>query len=266
MSHTKVVLVSNDAGATSTSVEAGKLVFFVNDAATASGDLAAIAAGTNYQYMTGEGSSIRFDGANVISKEVQVHVAGTQQVLQVTPVVESDGSAYIKLIDVTDGREKFAIATFEAPAKSGQTAAQAVDLLVDAINASKRDVFKDVEAAENSGDNTIIDITIPLGKIFRGAANDASGAVSIATDAVLPIGTAALVNAEFEDALPLQGVTNLAGPNVVKPANPAVSGTYDRTVIAVKQTVGQREDLHEIVIYTLASNTTLNAALDTHVG
>ena len=265
MSHTKVVLVSKDAGVTSTSVTGDLLVAFVNDQATASSGLAAFAAGTKYQYQTGKGSSIRFDGADVESSTVQDHVAGTQQVLQVTPVRESDGSAYIKLIDVTEGREKFVIGTFEAVDAASDAAA--VDQLVAAINASKHQAFKDVVAAENGNDATIIDITIPLNKVFRGASNDASSAVTIGTDAVLSIGTVDKVNAEFQDALPLQGVTNLSGPNVVAPANPASgSETYDRSCIFLKKTVGDREDIHEIVIYSLASNTTLNGHLDTHLG
>ena len=265
MSHTKTVLVSKDAGATSTSPTGDLLVAFVNDTATASGSLAAFSAGTKYQYQTGKGSSIRFDGADVESSTVQTHVAGTQQILEVTPVIESDGSAFIKLINVTEGREKFTIATFEAVGAANDAAA--VDQLVLAINASKRDVFKDVVAAEKSGATTVIQITMPLNVNMRGASNDNSSAVTNATPAVFTIGTVADVNAEFEDGLPIQGVTNIAGPNVVKPAAPASgSETYDRSCIYLKKTVGDREDIHEIVIYSLASNTTLNGHLDTHLG
>jgi hypothetical protein len=205
MSHTKTVLVSKDAGATSTSVTGDLLVAFVNDTATASSSLAAFAAGTKYQYQTGK--------------------------------ADNDAAA--------------------------------VDQLVTAINASKRDVFKDVVAAEKSGATTVIQITMPLNVNMRGAANDNSSAVTNATPAVFTIGTVADVNADFEDGLPIQGVTNIAGPNVVKPAAPASgSETYDRSCIYVRtdDVAHGRIDMHEIVIYSLASNTTLNGHLDTHLG
>ena len=267
MSHTKTVLVSKDAGATSTSVTGDKLVAFVNDTATASSSLSSFSAGTKYQYQTGKGSHLRFDGADVVSSTVQDHVAGTQQILEVTPVIESDGSAFIKLINVTEGREKFTIATFEAVGAANDAAA--VDQLVLAINASKRDVFKDVVAAEKSGATTVIQITMPLNVNMRGASNDNSSAVTNATPAVFTIGTVADVNEDFEDGLPIQGVTNIAGPNVVKPANPATgTETYDRSCIYVRtdNVAHGRVDMHEIVIYSLASNTTLNGHLDTHLG
>ena len=180
-------------------------------------------------------------------------------------MIEDDKSAFIKLINVTEGREKFTIATFEAVGAENDAAA--VDQLVAAINASKRDVFKDVTAAEKTGATTVIQITMPLNVNMRGASNDKSSAVTNATPAVFTIGTVADVNAEFEDGLPIQGVTNISGPNVVKPAAPASgSETYDRSCIYLKKTVGDREDIHEIVIYSLASNTTLNGHLDTHLG
>jgi len=263
MSFVKTVLVSNDAGAAATTVEPGKLVLFVNDTATASGSWAAAVAGTKYQLMTGNGKSIRFDGADIVKASNKAYTAGTSQVLQVTPVIESDGSAFIKLIDVTDGREKFAIATFEAVGAANNAAA--VDQLVDAINASKRDVFKDVQAAENGSDATKIDITIPKGYIFRGASNDASSAVTQSTAPVLPFGTPALVAADVDAALPFEGVTNLAGQNVVKPASTA-TGTYQAFVVELNKTVGDREDVHEITVYIPSANTTLNGQFDTLLG
>ena len=268
MSHTKTVLVSNDAAATATTVASGKLVAFVDGAAVASSaPWAAInasgSAAKTFQFQTGEGGSLLFKGADVKSSTIQDYVAGTQQVLEVTPVVEADGSAFIKLINVTEGREKFTIATFEAPAKAGQNAAAAVDLLVIAINASKRDIFKDVQAAEKSGATTVIEITMPLNVSMRGASNDASSAVSVATAPIFSIGAPADVNADVQAALPIQGVTNIAGPNVVKPAVVTGANTYDRTCLFVEQTHGNRTDIHEIVLYTLSGNTTLNGTLDT---
>jgi len=266
MSHTKTVLVSNDAGATATSVASGKLVAFVDGTATAStAPWAAInasgSAAKTFQFQTGEGSSLLFKGADVKSSTIQEYAAGTQQILEVTPVIEADKSAYIKLINVTEGREKFTIATFEAVGAADNAAA--VDQLVSAINASKRDIFADVVAAEKSGATTVIQITMPVNVNMRGAANDASSAVTNATPAAFSIGAPADVNAEVQAALPIQGVTNIAGPNVVKPAVVTGSNTYDRTCLFVEQTHGDRTDIHEIVLYTLSGNTTLNATLDT---
>lgn len=264
MSYTKTVLVSNDTGATATTAGSGKLLLAVNDVLTASSAWAAAAAGTSYQFFTGEGSSIRFDGADIKKAANKAYAAGTSQVLQVTPVRESDGSAFIKLIDVTDGREKFAIATFEAV--GADTNAAAVDQLVDAINASTRDVFADVEAAENANNAAIIDITIPVGKIFRGASNDASSAVTQSTAPVLPFGTPAEVDAAVQAALPTQGVTNIAGPNVVKPAAVTAGKTYEAFSIMLEKTVGMRQDVHEILIYVDSSNSTLSDDFDTLLG
>jgi len=266
MSHTKTVLVSNDAAATATTVDPGKLVAFVDGTATVSSAPwpainAADSAAKTFQFQTGEGSSLLFKGADVKSSTIEDHNNGTQQILEVTPKIEADGSAYIKLINVTEGREKFTIATFEAVGAANDAAA--VDQLVIAINASKRDIFKDVEAAEKGGATTVIQITMPLNVNMRGAANDASSAVTNATPAEFTIGTAADVNAEVQAALPIQGVTNIAGPNVVKPAVVTGANTYDRTCLFVEQTHGDRTDIHEIVLYTLASNTTLNGTLDT---
>jgi len=261
MSYTKTVLVSNDAAATSTTAGSGLLLLAVDDTMTASSSWAAAVDTKSYQFFTGEGSSIRFQGADIKKAANKAYAAGTSQVLQVTPVIQSDGSAFIKLIDVTDGREKFAIATFEAVGAANNAAA--VDQLVLAINASTRDVFADVEAAENGSDATIIDITIPVGKIFRGASNDASSAVTQSTAPVLPFGTPAEVDAAVQAALPIQGVTNIAGPNVVKPAAVTPGKTYQAFSIMLEKTVGMRQDVHEILIYIPSANTTLNADFDT---
>lgn len=259
MSHTKYVFVANEDGVKQT-VAANTITVIENDAAQADNG-AALVAGDTFQIVESRYGTPVFKQADIIKVDATPYAAGTSQVLQVTPAIETDGSAYIKLIDVTDGREKFAIATFEAVGAAD--AAAAVDQLVLAINASKRDVFKDVTAAENSGDATIIDITVPVGSIFRGAANDASSAVTEDTAPVLPVGTEAALNAEFEDGLPFLGVTNIAGPNVVKPASGA-SGNYHRVSIAVQAEVGDRTDLHEIVIYVKDSaNDTLIGHLST---
>ncbi len=79
------------------------------------------------------------------------------------------------------------------------------------------------------------------------------------------MGTVDDVNAEFEDGLPFLGVTNIAGPNVVKPASNA-SGQYARASIYVEAQVGDRRDLHEIVIYLKNDNDDLGGHLGTIFG
>lgn len=284
MSYIKNVLVSSasSAGALGTDPSAG-LVLFVDDTATASGSWAAFDDDKYYQFVSPEGSSIRFKGSEVVKTDVQADRDAVQQVdfIQLSDGAGNDELVYVKIIDVTDGREKFAIATFEAAA--GQTDAALATAMVTAINASTRDVFKDVVATAADGSGTgeadvdgRIKITAPANKILRFACNDASsvldaaGTESTSVDPVaaqLSIGKPADVDAEVEDALPFQGVTNIAGPNVVKPKGPSTAGLdFDRHSIFVKQSVGGRDVLTEIVIYNEDGNTTADGHLDTLLG
>lgn len=261
MSTKKYVLVSNDSGATGTTIGTANLILNVNGAAAAGTtyDDAAGAATDMVTLTTGAGTTPTFQYSDIVAKSWTTYSSGTAQVLQVTPKKEEDGSAYIKLINVTDGREKFAIATFEAVGAADDAAA--VDQLVTAINASKRDVFADITAAENTGNNAVIDITIPIGYIFRGAANEASSAVTTATQPAFPKGSPAVVSDAFNKAIPVTGgVTNLGGTNVKNP-NPVTSGTYDSLNLTVRQDVGKETHEYEIVVYVLASNTTAEADL-----
>jgi len=255
MSHTKFVAVSNQASGAiaGNAPTATTIAILENDTLTASGSLTAISSGAanTYQVLSAAGNSIRFKGSDVVSATRAAYSAGTAQVIEVHVFKEADGSAEIKLIDVTQGREKFAIATFEAVG-AGSDAAAATQIK-DAINASKRDVFKDVTAAIDSGDNNQVNITMPINVVMRFACNDLSDG-AIATAAALSIGEEGDVNADVEDALPFVGVTNISGPNVVKP-NVATAGiNYDKFCIFVKETVGDREDIHEIVIYQNTAN------------
>lgn len=255
MSHTKFVAVSNQSSGAiaATAPTASTIAILENDALTASGSLTAISGGAakTYQVLSAAGNSIRFKGSDVVSATRAAYSAGTAQVIEVHVFKEADGSAEIKLIDVTQGREKFAIATFEAVGAASDAAA-AVQIK-DAINASKRDVFKDVTAAINGSDDNQVDITMPINVVMRFACNDLSDG-AIATAAALSVGEEGDVNADVEDALPFVGVTNISGPNVVKP-NVATAGTnYDKFCIFVKETVGDREDIHEIVIYQNTAN------------
>jgi len=257
MSHTKSVNIDRTAaaGATGTDPSAG-LVLYVDDTATASGSWPATPGTQNYQFKDPFGSSIRFNGANIVKSTKQAFEAGDQQVITVTVVPDSTTNlSQIKIIDVTDGREKFSMATFES---TNATAATAATELRAAINASKRDVFKDIVA---SGTGASVVITAPVDVIIRVATNDASSTANT-TAPVLSVGTVKKVNAELQNQLPFQGITNIAGPNVVKPAALNVaSGEYNRYAIYVKETVGDREDIHEIVLYVEDTNTTLDTAI-----
>ena len=275
MSHTKTVLVSNDAAATSTTVGTGLLVAFVDDAATASSApwAALNASGSaekTFQFRTGERSSIRFKGKDVVSSTINDHSGGTAQTITITMAAattyarDEDGTYSIKLIDVTDGREKFVMKTFQTEAytadQTGSVIAAAFEVLIDAEGALADSPFTGVSADDGTAGALVI--TFPVNQFARAASTDSLPAPTY--NAAAPsIGLASDVNADVEDALGFQGVTNIAGPNVVKPASVTGTNTYDRTCIFVKETVGMREDIHEIVIYTLASNTTLNGTLDT---
>jgi|5_EtaG_2_1085323.scaffolds.fasta_scaffold08347_4 hypothetical protein len=271
MSHTKFVAVSNQASAAiaASAPTASTIAILENDTLTASGDLTAISSGAakTYQVLSAAGNSIRFKGSDVVSATRAAYSAGTAQVIQVHVFVESDGSAEIKLINVTDGREKFAIATFESTGNAaGQAGAEtAATAIAAAINASKRDVFKDVTAAVDGSDANQVNITMPINVVMRFACNDASDG-AITTNAALSIGEEGDVNADVEDALPFVGVTNISGPNVVKPTVATAGTNYDKFCIFVKQTVGDREDIHEIVIYQNVANAQGDTDLTAFVG
>ena len=271
MSHTKRVFVVNTADGTGMQTTEANLG--VNDLGVYDNDafqttIAALNAGDTFQLANSQYSSPRFNFSDIVKVSDVDGTSGTSQVIAVDVEVEADGSAEIKLINVTDGREKFAIATFEtkghAQTDAGDVAAATA--LINAINASKRDVFKDVSAAIDNSDANQVNITIPKNVVMRAACNDLSAA-TISTQPILSVGTVADVNAEFEDGLPFLGVTNIAGPNVVKPASNA-SGQYDRVSVFVKtdQVAHGRTDLHEIAIYVKSDNNEIIGHLETLFG
>jgi len=265
MSHTKHVFVVNNADGTGmqtteASLSANDLGVYDNDAFQET--IAALDAGDTFQLANSQYSSPRLK-FNDIVKVVDIDGQdGTAQVIQVHVFKEADGSAEIKLINVTEGREKFTIATFTAVGAASDDAA--ATQIKDAILASKRDVFKDVTAAIDGTDTNQVNITMPKNVVMRFACNDLSDG-SITTAAILSVGTVADVNAEFEDGLPFLGVTNIAGPNVVKPASNA-AGQYDRLSIYVEAEVGDRSDMHEIAVYFKADNNEIAANLATVFG
>jgi len=273
MSHTKTVLVSNDDAESSTTVGAGLLVGFVNDTATGSGSFAALAAGTKYQFMTAEASTPRFDGADLVagSGSVAVYSAGVGQTATIALVAAStyardaDDTYSLKLIDVTDGRQQFAIKTFQTAAYTtdqvGTVIVAAFEELIDAEGLLVDSPFYGVTSEDTTTSGTLV-ITNAIDKVLRVAGSDSLAAASYAGP-TMSVGTPAKVNAEVQAALGFQGVTNIAGPNTVKPAVVTAGDTYQRFAFQLATTVGDREDIHEIVFYIGHDNTELNADLDT---
>jgi len=217
---------------------------------------AALVADTKYQFATvhavAGGPDITkysplFTKSQVKKVTAKAYAAGTAG----TAVVTIAGTApYIKLIDITDGREKFAMVTIEG------TAAQ-IEAGIDAIGAKVGTQFYGVSASNASG---VITVTFPLNRLLKVVANDEStlGAV---TAPVYSVGTAAAVLADEKSALPFLGVTNIAGPNTkIPPYTVNPSHTYTKYTVMLEQEVGSQLHTHELVIY---SNTNEAAAFDT---
>lgn len=244
MSHTKYVFVATVDGIKNT-VADNTISILENNGSDApdfqADNGAALVDGDLFQVVEKRYGTPEFAQADIVKVDAAAYSAGVQQV-QTATIVRDGGKAEVKIIDVTGGREKFAIATFEAEGADNDAAASAI---ATAIGASTRDVFKDVTA---SASGNVITITSPVNKILRLAGNDSSSFAET-TAPGLSIGTKDDIDAEFEDALPFIGVTNIAGPNVVKPVSGADNGGFHRVSIFVKARVGQRDDLHEIVIY-----------------
>lgn len=244
MSHTKYVFVANTDGVKNTVAENTISIIENNgtDAPDAQADNGvALVSGDKFMIVESRYGTPEFDFDDIVKVDAVAYNAGTAQV-QTATIALDGGKAEVKIIDVTEGREKFAIATFEA---EGATASAAASAIATAIGASTRDVFKDVTA---SASGAVITITSPKNKILRLAGNDATAFAETQVP-IFTVGTKDDINAEFEDALPFIGVTNIAGPNVVKPTSGADAGGYHRVSIFVKAEVGDRTDLHELVIY-----------------
>jgi hypothetical protein len=181
-----------------------------------------------------------FKPSDIVSITRRNPNTGTSQVHSVTPVLEN-GLAYIKVIDITDGRQKFPMVTIE-----GATSAE----LVAGLNkvGQQKDAFAGMSAAGNSP----ILITVPKNRMYLIATNDASSTTQFAAP-VFTVGTLADQIAEEKEGLPALGVTNIAGPNTKIPISAVVPtlSSAQRISIALEFVKGNRIDQHEIVIYTL---------------
>lgn len=198
-------------------------------------------------------TSVPFMKKDVVKVSKNAYAAGTAGSQVVNFVAETNGSAYIKLIDITDGREKFAMVTAE-----GSTAAEIVTA-INAIGAKTGTNFAGVTATANVN---AITVTFPLNKLYKVSANNAS-TFGTTTAPVLSVGRIVDVKADEKSALPFAGVTNLAGPNVVAPSSTTVAGTtYTKYTIMLEKTVGDRKDNHDIVIYCDTANVGTDAAFE----
>jgi hypothetical protein len=217
----------------------GAISIAINDAFAANGYATVLAAGNTFQLVNGFYSSPRLKFNDLVSAKKAVYNAGTAQVITATVVAESDTLGYIKLIDVTDGREKFSIKTFEA---SGTANAIAT-----ALRAS---ILLDDNVAGTGGSGASVVITFVKDLVYRAAANAASS-IAYTTAGVHSIGAAATVKAELAEGMAFKGVTNQGGTNIVSP-DFATAVNSDMIRLEFVSTVGDREDRHEIVFYAAA--------------
>lgn len=246
MSFTKTVFFNSDkdAGLTAAVPAAdGGLSYLLNDAFQADDFATPATAGAIVQLVNGFYSSPRLKFNDLVSAKEAVYNSGTAQILTATIVAESDGTGYVKLIDVTDGREKFNIKTFEATGTATEIAT--------ALRAS---ILLDENVSATGGSTSAVQITFVKDVVFRAAANAASsiaytGGSNVAM--IHSIGAAATVKAELAEGMAFKGVTNQGGTNIVSP-DFATAVNSDVIRLEFVSTVGDREDRHEVVIYSAA--------------
>lgn len=268
MSFTKQVFVVEDAvadtnaiGLTDATVTNTTLGVY-KDGALQGTATAALAAGYKYHLATKLQSTIEFELGDIVKVSVDDYTAGTKQTLKISVVPDSDGSAYVKLIDVTDGRQVFPIATFEV---TGQGTANSATAIAALINATTIQGFENVAASAAS---TVLTVTADYGQILKIAGNDASTIVTTGLTApVLPLGTYEQVMKEWEQAGGYTGVTNQVGPHIKRPnLGFASTTTWDRLIMTLKQRHGVRDDVHEVVIYFPSDSYLWEADIDTLFG
>lgn len=258
MSFTKTVFYVPSASTATTQVPPAKgeagLSIIENDAFQANAG-AALVAGDTFQIVNGFYNSARLKYDDIVSKKTLDASTGTAQIIKLNIVEEEDDTAYVKLIDVTDGREKFSIKTFES---SGATAA---------INhaALKLSIAADDNVATVTGTSPELIITFVKDVVYRAAANNASSAINYHTAMVASVGQPAEVKAALAEGMAFQGVTNQGGTNIVSP-DFAAAVACDKIVVEVNATVGDRSDRHELVFYVAAGSTAAFASLETVFG
>lgn len=226
---------------------------YVDDAFLADNNATAIAAGKKFQLVNCFYSSPLLAINDVVSAKISDYSAGTAQKIKVTTVLgasdsDTPGAISVKLINVTDGREKFSIKTFEAAGTIAvASAAVAAAILKD-----------DNVSACTATSGGVITITFINDVVYRAAANAASTVAYTGTGTALmvaSVGSPAEVKAALAEGMAFKGVTNQGGTNIVSPGfSTAVNS--DKIVVEVDTTVGDRTDRHEIVIYVKAGGET----------
>ena len=245
MSFTKTVLFNSSSTSEVTlAVPAadGGISIAINDTLQANGYATVLAAGNTFQLVNGFYSSPRLKFNDLVSAKKSAYSAGTAQVIDATTVLgasdsDTPGAISVKLINVTDGREKFSIKTFEA---AGTIAA--------ASTAVAAAILKDDNVATcTATSGGVITITFVKDVVYRAAANAASS-IAYTTAGVHSIGAAATVKAELAEGMAFKGVTNQGGTNIVSP-DFATAVNSDVIRLEFVSTVGDREDRHEVVFY-----------------
>ena len=220
---------------------------------------AALVAGDKFQIINGFYSSPLLKYSDIVSKKKLVWSAGTAQKIVVTTVLgasdsDTPGAVYVKLIDVTDGREKFSIKTFEAAGTIAVASAAVAAAILKDDNVSAC-------VATSAG---VITITFIKDVVYRAAANVASTVAYTGTGTALMIasvGEPAEVKAALAEGTAFKGVTNQGGTNIVSP-DFGTAVASDKIIVEVDATVGDRTDRHELVFYvakgSVAAYTRLN--------
>jgi hypothetical protein len=183
------------------------------------------------------GATVDGTSGLIAGSYVDNYNAGTEGVI----VVDYNGVAsgeefYLTVIDVTDGREKFPRRTF-----TGTTITELI------ANSDGKEILAGdggiIDVAADGSSTTAITVTMPLGRLFRVAANDGSaqtydgGAGNSSVLAVLPQG----FNNEQAKQYALDfiadqyGRTNRVGFPIVEPNVATALGTADYDLHVVKK-------------------------------
>tara|TARA_R100000654_G_scaffold784_2_gene3030 strand:- start:1785 stop:2633 length:849 start_codon:yes stop_codon:yes gene_type:complete len=272
----KEVLIVNSDTAASSAFEAAKFGFVENGSSFSALDSGAI------DLSGGEEDVSLFFGSKLVGPisegdvkktTVIAYSAGTAQVSKALVALESDNSAYVKIINTTKGTMNLPVMTFEAVgAASAEAAADAIKALMDVEFAKPHSPFFGFSAAD-VGSDAGINITAPKDSHFRLAMNDA-GTITYTTAAVPSFGTEAKVKVSEEEGFVADGVYGLAGSaaTIKKPAS-VVSGNYDLLVIEgtkeyASKAVGNAKAYEDFCLYVWVKdgNSTITpAAIQTEV-
>lgn len=200
----------------------------LNDAIDVNGDAAVIT-------LAEMGATVDATTGLIAGSYVDNYNAGTQGVI----VVDYNGVAsgeefYLTVIDVTDGREKFPRRTF-----TGTTVAELI------ANSDGKEILAGdggiIDVAADGSSTTAITVTMPLGRLFRVAANDGSTQLYDGTGssvlAVLPQGFSNEQAKQYAlDFIADQyGRTNRVGFPIVEPNVATALGTANYDLHVVKK-------------------------------